>query len=395
MEHNLTFLLDIALILIFANIGGYISKKLKQPSVLGQILAGLLVGPSVLNLINTGVSISHMAEIGVILLMFIAGLETDLRDLKASGKSSTFIAIGGIVVPLLAGILAIYLTKPGADFTEALFVGVILTATSVSITVQALRELGKLRTRQGIGILGAAIIDDVAGIIILTLVVGIAAPSESVSIFLVIGKIVSFFILSIVVGIVFSKLLTKYSDIVSRENRILTAALIFCFLLAFIAEELGVAAIIGAYFTGVLFSTTPHRNRVSHEIQRIAYSLFTPIFFMNIGLNVRLDHIGGTIGISIALILAAILGKVIGCGIGAKLSNFKTREALQISIGMIPRAEVALIVANLGLKMQIIGHEIFTSTILIVLATTIVTPPLLKLAFNNDADELPMQQDCV
>lgn len=395
LEHNLTFLLDIALILIFANIGGYISKKLKQPSVLGQILAGLLVGPSVLNLINTGVSISHMAEIGVILLMFIAGLETDLRDLKASGKSSTFIAIGGIVVPLLAGILAIYLTKPGADFTEALFVGVILTATSVSITVQALRELGKLRTRQGIGILGAAIIDDVAGIIILTLVVGIAAPSESVSIFLVIGKIVSFFILSIVVGIVFSKLLTKYSDIVSRENRILTAALIFCFLLAFIAEELGVAAIIGAYFTGVLFSTTPHRNRVSHEIQRIAYSLFTPIFFMNIGLNVRLDHIGGTIGISIALILAAILGKVIGCGIGAKLSNFKTREALQISIGMIPRAEVALIVANLGLKMQIIGHEIFTSTILIVLATTIVTPPLLKLAFNNDADELPMQQDCV
>lgn len=388
MKGDLTFLLHIALILLFANLGGFVSRKLKQPAVLGQIVVGLLLGPSVLNLIESTEALGHMAEIGVILLMFIAGLETDLEDLKASSSSSALIALGGVAVPLGFGILAVLLSKPGASLHEGLFLGVILTATSVSITVQSLRELGKLRTRQGVGVLGAAIIDDVAGIIILTLVVGMISPVEGESVFLVLGKIIVFFVFSIGFGVVFSKLLTKYSNIVSRENRVLTAALIFCFLLAFVAEELGVAAIIGAYFTGVVFSTTPHRNRVSHEIQRIAYALFTPIFFLNIGLGVRISNVSGVIGLSIAIILAAVFGKVIGCGIGAKLSKFSNREALQISIGMIPRAEVALIVTNLGLKVGIIGKDIFTAVILTVLVSTIITPPLLKAAFGDKKSKI-------
>ncbi|WP_052045294.1 cation:proton antiporter [Caloranaerobacter azorensis] len=393
-NEEFTFLLDIAVILIFANIGGYISQRFKQPAVLGQILAGLLLGPSALNLITVNMSITHMAEIGVILLMFIAGLETDIDDLKASSKSSTFIALGGVLVPFVLGLLAIKIIKPNANISEGLFVGTILTATSVSITVQALRELGKLRTRQGIGILGAAIIDDVIGIILLTLILGVVRPSESGSILLVIFKIFLFFILSIVVGTVFSKLLTKYSHIISKENRVLTYALIFCFSLAFIAEELGVAAIIGAYFTGIVFSVTPHRNRVSHEIQRIAYALFTPIFFINIGLMVKLDNISKGLGLSIALVLMAIIGKIIGCGIGAKLSKFTNREALQISIGMIPRAEVALIVTNLGIKMGVIGNDIFTAVILIVLVSTIITPPLLKLAFDRELKQSEKKVKC-
>lgn len=388
MKGDLTFLLHIALILLFANLGGFVSRKLKQPAVLGQIVVGLLLGPSVLNLIESTEALGHMAEIGVILLMFIAGLETDLEDLKASSSSSALIALGGVAVPLGFGILAVLLSKPGASLHEGLFLGVILTATSVSITVQSLRELGKLRTRQGVGVLGAAIIDDVAGIIILTLVVGMISPVEGESVFLVLGKIIVFFVFSIGFGVVFSKLLTKYSNIVSRENRVLTAALIFCFLLAFVAEELGVAAIIGAYFTGVVFSTTPHRNRVSHEIQRIAYALFTPIFFLNIGLGVKISNVSGVIGLSIAIILAAVFGKMLGCGIGAKLSKFSNREALQISIGMIPRAEVALIVTNLGLKVGIIGKDIFTAVILTVLVSTIITPPLLKVAFGDKKNKI-------
>ncbi len=385
MEEGFGFLIDIAIILLFANIGGFLSAKLKQPAVLGQILAGLIMGPSVLNIIHATGFITNMAEIGVILLMFIAGLETDIDDLKKSGASSASIAIGGVIAPLLFGVLVILIMKPSANYYEALFVGVILTATSVSITVQALRELGQLRTKQGVGILGAAIIDDVLGIILVTLVVGMAHPSSGNCILIVLGKIVAFFLLSICVGIIFSKILTKYHTVISRENRVLTAAIIFCFILAFIAEELGVAAIIGAYFTGVIFSTTPHRNRVSHEIQRIAYALFTPIFFVNIGLKVDLSHIGQALGLSVLLILAAVLGKVIGCGAGAKLSKFTNREALQISIGMIPRAEVALIVTNLGLKIGIIGHEVFTSVILLVLVSTIITPILLKMTFNHCA----------
>ena len=392
MKGDLSFLLDIAIILLFANLGGYASKKLKQPAVLGQIIAGLLLGPSVLNLIHVNEALGHMGEIGVILLMFIAGLETDLEDLKASSKSSTLIALGGVIVPLALGILAIFLGKPGASLTEGVFVGVILTATSVSITVQALRELGKLRGRVGVGILGAAIIDDVAGIIILTLIVGAVSPSQGGNIFFILFKIALFFTLSIVIGIIFSKLLTKYRDIVARENRVLTYAIIFCFSLAFMAEELGVAAVIGAYFTGIVFSTTPHRNRVSHEIQNIAYSLFTPIFFINIGLNVNLMGASGVVGLSLAIVLAAVIGKILGCGIGAKLSKFSTRESLQISIGMIPRAEVALIVTNLGLNLGIIGKDIFTSVIIMVLASTIITPPLLKLAFGEDNDKF-MKKD--
>ncbi len=392
MKGDLTFLLHIALILLFANIGGFISRKLKQPAVLGQILMGLILGPSILRMIESTAAIEHMAEIGVILLMFIAGLETDIEDLKASSKSSALIALGGVIAPLGFGIFAMALVRPEVSINEGLFLGVILTATSVSITVQALRELGQLRTKQGIGILGAAIIDDVAGIIILTLVIGMISPTQGSSIYLVLGKIVVFFVFSIGLGVIFSKLLTKYSDLVTRENRVLTAALIFCFLLAFVAEELGVAAIIGAYFTGVVFSTTPHRNRVSHEIQRIAYALFTPIFFINIGLGVELKNISGVLGLSVAIIIAAVLGKIIGCGVGAKLSRFSNRQALQISIGMIPRAEVALIVTNLGLKLGIIGQEIFTSIILTVLVSTIITPPLLKLAFGKQKDDVKTKE---
>ncbi len=388
MKGDVTFLLHIAVILLFANLGGFVSRKLKQPAVLGQIVAGLLLGPSVLALIETTEALKHMAEIGVILLMFIAGLETDIDDLKASSKSSAFIALGGVVVPLALGILAIMLVKPQSNINEGLFLGVILTATSISITVQALRELRQLKTRQGVGILGAAIIDDVVGIIILTLIISMVSPFQGENILWVLGKIIIFFVLSVGLGIIFSKLLTKYSEIVIRDNRVLTAALIFCFLLAFAAEELGVAAIIGAYFTGVVFSTTPHRNRVSHEIQRIAYSLFTPIFFINIGLSVKIGNVMEVLGLSVVVIIVAILGKVIGCGIGAKISKFSNREALQISIGMIPRAEVALIITNLGLKLGIIGKDVFTAIILMVLVSTIITPPLLKLSFRSSENKL-------
>ena len=383
MHEDFTFLLDLAIILTFANLGGFISTKLKQPAVLGQILAGLFLGPSILNIINTDMAITQMAEIGIILLMFIAGLETDIEDLKASGKSSAFIAIGGVLIPFIFGGLTVYLFKPGDNLIEALFVGVILTATSISVTVQSLKELGVLRSRQGVGILGAAIIDDVLGIVLLTLVTGLITPAETTNITIVIIKIISFFLLSIGLGVAFSKMLIKYSDAISRENRVLTVALIFCFSLAFVAEEMGVAAIIGAYFAGVAISATPHRNRVSNEIQRIAYQLFTPIFFVNIGLKVNLTGVGGNIGLSIALIFAAIMGKIVGSGVGAKISHFSNREALQVSVGMIPRAEVALIVTNLGLKIGVIGNDIFTAVILMVLVSTIITPPLLKASFGE------------
>lgn len=389
MEHESLFLIELVIILVFANIGGYVAQKLKQPTVLGQILVGVLIGPGVLNLVEGSIFISNLAEIGVIFLMFIAGLETDIEDLKSSGKSSSAIAAGGVVVPLVLGMGAMALFKPESSMEERLFLGIILTATSVSITVQTLRELKQLRTKVGVGILGAAIIDDVIGIILITLAMGAIKPDNASNIFVVIAQIVGFFVIVAVVGVVFVKLMKKYHSKLGQNNKILNLALIFCFVMSILAEELGVAAIIGAYFTGVVFSTTLYRNRVSSEIQRVAYAMFTPVFFVNIGLMVRFDGIMDSLGLGIAIVVAAVGGKLIGCWVGSRLSHFSASESIQVAIGMIPRAEVALIVTNLGLKTGIIGHDIFTAVILLVLVSTLITPVMLKLAFKAESTEQP------
>lgn len=384
MEHEAGFLLDLALILIFASLGGMLAVKIKQPAVLGQILAGLVIGPALLNIVESGEFISNIAEIGVILLMFIAGMETDLNELKKSAGSSVLIAAGGIVVPFALGFIAIKFLFPTEAISQALFTGVILTATSISITVQALREFGKIRTKVGVNTLGAAITDDVLGIILLTFVVAIASPGKSVNPLLVVGKIALFFVAAILLGKVFVIFMNKNSSKVFRNRNIASLALIICFILAFTAEEFGVAAIIGAYFTGVVFSLTPYSHRVSHDLQSIAYTVFTPVFFINIGLSISFDGIGGVIIPAIIIIAAAILGKIVGSGAGAKIAGFNSRESLQIGIGMIPRAEVALIVATLGKNIGMINNTIFTSTILMVVVTTIVTPPLLKASFKEN-----------
>lgn len=375
------FLLNIALILFFAKMGGFISKRLKQPAVLGEILIGVLVGPALLGLIEPNETIEHMSEIGVILLMFIAGLETDVKEMKESGKAASFIAIGGVFVPLgfTLGVALLF----GMDFTSALFLGAISTATSVSITVQALREMGQLNTRQGITILSSAIIDDILGIIIITLIVASVRPTAGGSIYAVIGKIVLFFVIVAFIGVTFVKLLNKYTKIMVVGDRIITFSLIFCLGLAFVAEELGVAAITGAYFAGVTLSQTTYRNKVSYQIQNIAYSIFTPMFFVSIGFKVSFGGMSGVMVFGLTMVLMAILGKLVGCGGIARLNGFNKRESLQVGIGMVPRAEVALIVTNLGMNLSIIGQDVFTTVIIMVLSTTLITPPLLKMVFST------------
>ncbi len=383
---SLEFLLDIAILLIGANIGGLIMVKIKQPAVLGQILAGLIMGPALLGIIEPNEIINSFSEIGVILLMFLAGMETDLNDLKQSAGASSAIAIGGVLVPLAGGIGITMLLFPSGGFNQGLFTGIILTATSISITVQALREFGKIRTKTGLSNLGAAIIDDVLGIIILTVAVGLAFPNNGQSTILVVAKIFVFFILVLFAGRLFTTFINKISSKFFRNRNVAEFALIFCFVLAFIAEEFGVAAIIGAYFTGIVFSMTPFSTRVEKDITSIAYTVFTPIFFVSIGLKVSFAGIGEIILPALAIIAVAVFGKLIGSGIGAKISGFSNIDALRIGFGMIPRAEVALIIANLGRSLGLINETIFTSTILMVVVTTLITPPLLKKAYGSGND---------
>ncbi len=378
MESEYMYLINIGVILLAANIGGLISKRFKQPAVLGQILVGVVLGAG---LMEKTVLVSRMAEIGVIFLMFIAGLETDVNELKESGKSSSLIALGGVFFPLIFVGGATYLITN--DLTMSLFMGIISTATSVSISVQTLREIGHMRSKQGVSILGAAIIDDIVGILLLTLTVGIISPESGNSILIVIAKIGAFFMLTFVIGLIVTQLIKAYGMRINLEDKIVTYAMVSCFFLAFLSEELGVAAITGAYFSGVVFSMTPHRHKVSHDINKIATMVFTPIFFVSIGMGVDLKSAGSAIGLGSIIIVMAVLGKIIGGGLGALLSGFNRQNALQIGIGMIPRAEVAIIIANLGVRLNLISDHEIASVILMVLVTTLITPSLLKWSFSK------------
>jgi Kef-type K+ transport system membrane component KefB len=384
MEHGgLNFVIDLALMLIFANLGGMAAQKFNQPSVLGQILAGVVIGPVMFNVVVPNEIISTFAEIGVILLMFLAGMETDLYELKKSAGASAAIAVGGVVMPMIFGMLAIKVLYPAETLMSGAFVGVILAATSISITVQVLREIGKIKDKTGIGILGAAVIDDVLSIIVLTVVVGLADPGEGSGLLFVILKIAAFFVLAMVAGRIFTTFMNKNSSKMLRNRNVGAFAIIICFILAFVSEEFGVAAIIGAYFTGIVFSLTPYNTRVEKDVSGIAYTLFTPVFFLNIGLIINLDGIGGIIVPLMVLMIVAVASKIIGCGLGAKFMKFSTKESIQIGIGMIPRGEVGLIVANVAKNGGFISDSMFTTTILVVVLTTIITPPMLKKAYES------------
>ncbi|MBB6215618.1 Kef-type K+ transport system membrane component KefB [Anaerosolibacter carboniphilus] len=386
MESKMLFLLQIGILLLGANFGGWVSARLKQPAVLGQILVGVILG---MGIIKETELIHHISEIGVIFLMFIAGLETDVEELKASKSSSSAIALGGVLLPLVMVSGAAYLIT--GKMVSSIFLGIVSTATSVSISVQTLRELGHLRTKQGVGILGAAIIDDIIGIILLTVMIGMVKPSAGSNVLIVLLKIAAFFAITFFIGTVLVKMLRRVSKAINLNDKIVVYAIVCCFVLAFVSEELGVAAITGAYFAGVILSLTPYHHKISYDIQLVAYSFFTPIFFVGIGLGVHLGSLGHALGFGVLLLVLGIIGKIVGCGLGAKLTGFNNRHAFQIGIGMIPRAEVAIIIANLGLQMDIIGSDDFTSVILLVIVTTLITPSLLKLAFREEKKELVVE----
>lgn len=396
MQHaqGYEFLLQLAILLIAAAVGGWLASKVSMPPVLGQILVGIIIGPTVFNLVDGENDLIHdISQIGVIFLMFLAGLETDLKELKSSGKGASIIALGGVVLPLGLGTLIPLLFfknfLPAGDAHHqlmfALYIGTILTATSVSISVSVLRDMNQLGSKQGISILGAAIIDDVLGIILLAVVSGMVNPSGDTDLKQLMIKIVSFFIIAVLAGIIISKGITRFAQGSVWRDRIVTFAIILCFVFAYMAEMFSVAAITGAYFAGVALATTPYRHRVVSKIQSFAYALFTPIFFVSIGLNAVIgSDVVNYIGYALVIVAIAIIGKIVGCGVSARISGFNGTQSLQIGVGMIARAEVALIVANQGLSSGIITDQTFTSVVLLVVISTIVTPPLLKLLFKKE-----------
>lgn len=379
------FLLDVALIIIATKLFGLLTRRIEMPQVVGALIAGLVLGPACLNILQETDFLMRVSEIGVIILMYSAGLETDISELKKSGKASFIIAVLGVLLPLIGGFAVGYAfnSDPSA-IMENVFIGVILTATSVSITVETLKEMGKLSTRSGNAILGAALIDDVLGIIALTIVTSLA--SGDVNIGIVLAKIVAFFVISGVLGYFMHGWVNKWMMKSDKDRRRFSVlAFAFCLIYSFVAEEyFGVADITGAFIAGLIIANTRRSHYIAHRTESLGYMFFTPVFFASIGLKAVIPEVTPfVITFGIIITIVAILSKIVGCGIGAKLCGMPNGTSIRIGVGMISRGEVALIIAAKGISMGILGETVFTPIIIMVIITTVITPILLKIVYRD------------
>lgn len=384
MEYD--FLITLCIVLVATKIFGLMTGKMHLPQVVGALIAGLFLGPAGFDLIAPTDFLDKLGEIGVIIIMFSAGLDTNISDLKSNGASSFAVATLGVIFPLVMGGILMYIFEPDGSMLEKIFVGTILTATSVSISVEALKDMGKLSTKVGNVILAAAIIDDILGLICLTLVTSMAG--NDVSIAFVLLKIVVFFGICAVAGVLFQKLFKWYDIHLENKNpyHYPITAFALCLFLGWLGEEyFGVADIIGAFFAGLIVASTPRRTYVESRIEPLSYMMLTPIFFANIGLNTSLPEMTSSLVLfTVSLIVVALLSKLIGCGLGAKMFGFNNRQAVQIGLGMASRGEVALIVANQGVALGAISSIYFGPIVILIIFCSIATPVLLKLAYRGD-----------
>lgn len=380
---------DLAIILFSAKFFGVVARKCKAPQVVGQIIAGLLIGPCLLGWINQTDFIAKLAEIGVIILMFEVGLESDLKELMKTGPIALLIACAGVFVPLVLGTLlymGFYGTAPwgSENFFKAVFIGTIMTATSVSITVASLQELGKIKSKVGTTIVSAAIIDDVIGILVLTFVIGFKNPDSKPS--MVILQTIAFFAIAIVGGYIVYKVFFTLDKRYPHTRRIPIVSLAFCFALSYIAEKyFGIADITGAYIAGIVLCSLSDNEYIERKSDVISYMFFGPIFFANIGLKTSFNAMNGKLfAFCICFVLVALGAKIIGCGLVGKVCKYNWSDSLKIGVGMMTRGEVALIVAQKGLAAGLLTADYFTAVILLILVSSIATPIILKLLYARD-----------
>jgi Kef-type K+ transport system membrane component KefB len=380
----------LAIILLTAKMAGYLAIQLGQPSVLGELVVGILLGPSLLNLLNLPAFdeelmkeiLDLIGEIGVLLLMFLAGLELHVNELRSTGKVSVLSGTMGVLLPVLLG----YLTGLLAGLTQehAMFLGLSLGATSVSISARTLMELKQLRSRVGLGVLGAAVFDDILVILLLSIFFALDSGTGGLgSILLVFGRMVVFFALAFLFGFWLLPLLVRWVRELPVSQNVLSLSIIT--MLAFsIAAELigGMAAITGAFLAGLMFARSPERENLEPRISALAYGFFVPIFFVDIGLSVDIKAVFPTVGFTLIVILVAVASKLFGAGLGARWAGFSWRESAQLGSAMVSRGEVGLIIAAVGLSAGLVSDSVFASIVGMVIVTTLITPPMLRSLFD-------------
>ena len=384
-----TILLELALILLFTKLFGIVVKKIGLPQVVGFLIAGLLLGPCVLGWVHPSETLKIIAELGVILIMFSAGLETNVEDLKKCGLAALLVAAAGVALPLVFGFLlaaAFHGGFSGVDTEQILryvFVGVVMTATSVSITVETLRELGKLRSRAGTVILSAAIIDDVIGIVLLSVVIGFKNPD--VKPLEAILKTVGFFAAAVAVGIGIHFLFKWLNKKFPHTRRLPILGLVVCFLYAYCAERFfGVADITGAYLAGIMMSGLKETEYIDRKVEINAYMFFAPVFFAGIGINASFAGFNAnTVWFMLAFVSVAILTKALGCFSAAKVLRYGWGESLVVGVGMIARGEVCLIVLQKGIAAGLIEPDYLAMGVLLVIVSSFLAPVLLKFIYRK------------
>lgn len=393
MSSFLQFALLLALFIAAAKLGGYLSLKLGQPSVLGEILTGLILGPTLINVLHRPPftdphleeSVAHLAEIGVLLLMFIAGLDLHLSDLVKSGRVAASAGTIGVIVPLVMGFAVGRFFQ--LDTTAALFVGLILAATSVSISAQTLMELRVLRTRVGISLLGAAVFDDVLVVLGLSILIALTSDAGAglLGVGLIVVRMALFLAIGGGVGLWLAPRLTRVIDRLPISQGLIAFTFIAILLYGWAAEVFGsMAAITGAFLAGLIFARSPLRDRIESGVSTLAYGVFVPLFFINVGLGADgRSLLGDGLTLTLVLIAVAVVSKILGAGLGARIAGLTNRESLQLGAGMMSRGEVGLIVATLGVSEGLIRPEVFSAVVGVVIATTLLTPPVLRSLFRG------------
>lgn len=374
----MTYLGEIALILFATTIAGALSQRIGIPSVIGQLLVGILLGPALLNWLQPGELVHVGSEIGVIILMFMAGLESDLKLLKRYFKPAISVATLGVIVPMVC--FYIYGVVMQQSFERAVFWGVVFAATSVSISVEVLREFGKLNSKEGATILGAAVVDDIMAVLILSVFVSMfssgqsGAPNLAVSL----AEQAAYFVMVFVIIRWVAPVLIKLFERLPVPQAVPIMSLVICLSMAYLADLTGLSAVIGAFFAGIAVAQTNAHEEVETNIAPIGYAFFVPIFFVSVGLEMRFDHFWSNLGLILGMTIVAILSKLIGGGLGAKLLGFNFHSAYIVGAGMVSRGEMALIIAQIGYQAKLLHPNLYSELIVVIVLSTILAPLLLK-----------------
>ncbi|WDF82877.1 cation:proton antiporter [Lacticaseibacillus pabuli] len=384
----MNFIGELALLLLATTLAGHFSRRAGMPAVVAEILVGIIAGPAVLGWVANGADMKLFANLGVILLMFLGGLESDIALLKKYLRPAIIVACAGVVLPVVLG--AVLSRFFGFNWFEATFIGVIFSATSVSISVEVLKEYGALSTREGATILGAAVADDIIGVILLSIMIalmgsrgGNAATASAPLWLIMIGQVAFFGVCFALIRWVAPFLLAVSGRILMTASPII-AALVICFAMAWLADFVSLSGAVGAFFAGLAVAQTPYKAQAQDSIEPIGYAVFIPLFFVSVGLDVNFNGLADSLPFIIVMTVMGVVSKLIGCGVGARLSGFDGRSSYIIGAGMISRGEMALITAQIGFSAHLLAPEYFSDIILVIIVVTMIAPFMLRAALRGD-----------